>query len=158
MDNTLKSMSYTGQMQGSLYLWKTSWLLSYVMKKLCWLVFAFILLHLLLLIMYFCIETKINVYCSTVNSFVPKTSKVMVIFTGMFEMDNINSCLMSANLEQCRIFYSTLSNDYLPWPGFLCPHSAIRSCRIVWTRRWPWLGRMSYYKLQRISNIIIVKY
>ena len=59
--------------------------------------------NLLLLIMYFCIETKINVFCSSVNSFVPKRSKFMVIFTGMFEMDNINSCLMSANLEQCRI-------------------------------------------------------
>jgi hypothetical protein len=57
----------------------------------------------LLLIMYFCIETKINVLCSSVNSFVPKRSKFMVIFTGMFEIDNINSFLMSANLEQCRI-------------------------------------------------------
>jgi hypothetical protein len=57
----------------------------------------------LLMIMYFCIETKINVSCSSVNSFVPKRSKLMVIFTGLFEMDNINSCLMSANLEQCRI-------------------------------------------------------
>jgi hypothetical protein len=42
-------------------------------------------------------ETKINVFCSSVNSFVPKRSKFMVIFTVMFEMDNINSCLMSAN-------------------------------------------------------------
>ena len=50
--------------------------------------------------LYFCIETKINVFYSSVNSFVPKKSKFMVIFTGMFEMDNINSCLMSANLEQ----------------------------------------------------------
>jgi hypothetical protein len=42
--------------------------------------------NLLLLIMYFCIETKINVhvFCSSVNSFVPKRSKFMVIFTGMF--------------------------------------------------------------------------
>ena len=59
--------------------------------------------NLLLLIMYFCIETKINVFCSSVNSFVPKWSKFMVIFTWMIEMDNINSYLMSANLEQCRI-------------------------------------------------------
>jgi hypothetical protein len=36
----------------------------------------------------------------SMSSFVPKKSKFMVIFTGMFEMDNINSCLMSANLEQ----------------------------------------------------------
>jgi hypothetical protein len=58
---------------------------------------------LLLLIMYFCIETKINVFCPFVNSFAPKRSKFMVIFTGMFGMDKINSCLMSANLGQCRI-------------------------------------------------------
>ena len=32
--------------------------------------------NLLLLIMYFCIETKINVLCSSVNSFVPKKEKV----------------------------------------------------------------------------------
>ena len=55
--------------------------------------------NLLLLIMYFCIETKINVFCSSVNSFVPKRSKFMIIFTGMLEMNNINFCLMSANLE-----------------------------------------------------------
>ena len=59
--------------------------------------------NLLLLIMYFCIEAKINVFCSSVKSFVPKRSKFMVIFTGMFEIDNINSRLTSANLEQCRI-------------------------------------------------------
>jgi hypothetical protein len=59
--------------------------------------------NLLLLIMNFCIETKINVFCSSVNTFVPKKIKFMVRFTGMFEMDNINSCLMSANLEQYRI-------------------------------------------------------
>jgi hypothetical protein len=61
--------------------------------------------NLLLLMMYFYIETKINVFCSSVNSFdfVPKMSKFMVIYTGMFEIDNINFCLMSANLEQCRI-------------------------------------------------------
>ena len=59
--------------------------------------------NLLLLIMYFFIETKINVFCSSDNSFVPKRSKFTVIFTGMFEMDNINACLMSTNLEQCRI-------------------------------------------------------
>jgi hypothetical protein len=42
--------------------------------------------NLLLLILYFCIETKINVFCSSVNSFVPKRSKFMVIFTGMFHL------------------------------------------------------------------------
>ena len=36
MDSTLKPMSYTGQMQGSLYSWKTSWLLSHAMEELCY--------------------------------------------------------------------------------------------------------------------------
>jgi hypothetical protein len=62
--------------------------------------------------------------------------------------------LLSIHYYYFTQFYSTLSNYYLPWPGFLCPHSAIRSCRVVWTQ-WPWLGRMSYYKLQCTSNIII---
>jgi len=33
MDNTLKPMSYTEQMKGSLFSWKTSWLLYNAMKK-----------------------------------------------------------------------------------------------------------------------------
>ena len=33
MDNTLKPVSYIEQMQGSIFLWKTSWLLFHAMKK-----------------------------------------------------------------------------------------------------------------------------
>jgi len=37
MDNTLKLMSYTEQIQGILFSWKTSWLLCHAMKELFWL-------------------------------------------------------------------------------------------------------------------------
>jgi len=33
MGNTLKPVSYTEQMQGSLFSWKTSWLLYHAMKE-----------------------------------------------------------------------------------------------------------------------------
>jgi hypothetical protein len=33
MDNTLKPVSYIEQMQGSLFSWKTSWLLSHATKE-----------------------------------------------------------------------------------------------------------------------------
>jgi len=33
MDNTLKPMAYTEQVQDSLFLWKTSWLLYHAMKE-----------------------------------------------------------------------------------------------------------------------------
>jgi hypothetical protein len=63
---------------------------------------------LLLLIMYFCIETKINVFCSSVNSFVPKRSKYPVYVYVARNM-LISLCKSTTNVKSWLLYWLTIN-------------------------------------------------